>query len=81
LCPGNARHHRQRGANAPTAKGSEREVWPSVQKHYPNKSEGECRTIIHAWLDSKLLYSKEYTDPVVYKKRKGLYVDDEKRPN
>ena len=68
----------RRYSNAPAAK--DRQVWPVVQKHYPQKTEAECRTIIHAWLDSKLLYSDDYDDPVDYKKRKGLYVDNAKRP-
>jgi hypothetical protein len=68
----------RRYSNAPSA--IDRAVWPVVQKHYPKKTEGECRTIIHAWLDSKLIYSKDYDDPVDYKPRKGLYVDDAKRP-
>src|SRR5262249_50930881 len=70
----------QRYSNA-SAAGDERQGWPLGQKHYPNKSGGECRTIIHAWLNNKLLYPDDYDDPVAYKKRKGLNVDDEKRPN
>jgi len=69
----------QRYSNAPAA-GESRQVWPVVRKHYPNKSEGECRTIIHAWLDTGLLYPDDYDDPVQYKPRKGLFVDDAKRP-
>jgi hypothetical protein len=52
-----------------------------VQKHYPQKPEGQCREIIHAWLDTGLLYAKDYDDPVQRKPRKGLYVDDAKRPS
>ena len=69
----------QRYSNAPAA-GDDRQVWPVVQNHYPDKSEAECRTIIHKWLDTKLLYSEEYHDPVDRKKRKGLRVDNAKRP-
>jgi hypothetical protein len=69
----------QRYSNAPNA--AERMVWPVVQKHYPDKPEGQCREIIHAWLATGLLYPKEYADPVQYKPRKGLYVDDTKRPS
>jgi hypothetical protein len=68
----------RRYTNAPAAK--DRQVWPVVQRHYPQKTEGECRTIIHAWLGTGLLYSKQYDDPVDYKKRGGLYVDNSKRP-
>jgi AAA domain len=70
----------QRYSNAPAA-GEERQVWPIVQRHYPDKPEGQCRTIIHAWLDTGLLYSKDYDDPVQRKSRKGLYVNATKRPS
>ena len=69
----------RRYSNAPRA--SERAVLPLVQEHYPQKTEGECRTIIHAWLDSGLLYPDDYDDPVDRKSRKGLYVDASKRPS
>jgi hypothetical protein len=69
----------QRYSNAPNA--GKRAVVPVVQKHYPNKPEGDCRRIIHTWLDSGLLYDKKYSDPVEYKPRNGLYVDDAKRPS
>jgi hypothetical protein len=68
----------RRYTNAPAAK--DRQVWPVVQKHYPQKSEGECRTIIHTWLNTGLLYREDYDDPVDRKPRKGLKVDDAKRP-
>jgi AAA domain len=68
----------QRYSNAPNA--TDRAVWPVVQKHYPDKTEGQCREIIHAWLDTKLLYPENYDDPVERKPRKGLKVDDSKRP-
>jgi len=68
----------QRYSNAP--KAEKRAVWPVVQKHYPDKSEAECRTIIHKWLETKLLYPNDYNDPVESKERKGLYVDSTKRP-
>jgi hypothetical protein len=68
----------QRYSNAPRA--ADRAVWPVVLKHYPDKSEAECRTIIHAWLVTKLLYSDDYDDPVERKPRKGLRVDSTKRP-
>jgi len=68
----------RRYSNAPAAK--DRQVWPVVQKHYPQKTEGECRTIINAWLTSGLLYPEDYDDPVDRKPRKGLKVNDAKRP-
>jgi hypothetical protein len=68
----------QRYSNAPNA--GDRAVWPVVQRVYPNKPEAQCRIIIHAWLDTGLLYPDDYDDPVQRKPRKGLYVDDTKRP-
>src|SRR5262249_21353539 len=44
----------QRYSNAPAA-GDDRQVWPVVQRHYPDKAEAQCRQIIHAWLDTGLL--------------------------
>jgi len=69
----------QRYSNAPAA--TDRQVWPVVQNHYPDKSEAECRTIIHKWLETKLLYPDDYRDPVDRRKRKGLFVDAAKRPS
>jgi hypothetical protein len=69
----------QRYSNAPKA-APNRQAWKVVQQHLPNKSEGQCREIIHAWLRSKLIYPEDYDDPVERKKRKGLRVDDSKRP-
>jgi AAA domain-containing protein len=68
----------QRYSNAPAAR--DRQVWPVVEKVYPDKPEGVCRRIINAWIDMGLLYSDDYNDPVQRKPRKGLFVDDTKRP-
>src|SRR5262249_30647002 len=57
-------------SNPPAA--TDRAVWPVVQKHYPDKSEAQCREIIHSWLDIKLLYPEEYDDPVQRRKLPGL---------
>jgi hypothetical protein len=69
----------QRYSNAPSA-GSDRAVVPVAQKHLPNKTEGQCRVIIHKWLDSGLLYKEDYDDPIQRKPRSGLRVNDAKRP-
>src|SRR5262249_31817799 len=69
----------QRYSNAPAAK--DRQVWPVVQKHYPEKTEAQCREVIHSWLDTGLLYAMDYDDPVQYRPKKGLYVDNSKRPS
>ena len=69
----------RRYSNAPAAK--DRAVWPLVRERYPDKTEAQCRQIIHAWLESGLLYPGEYQDPVARKPRKGLLVNDAKRPS
>jgi hypothetical protein len=69
----------RRYSNAPNA--SDRAVWLVVQKHYPEKGEGQCREIINAWLDTGLIYPEDYDDPIEYRKRKGLKVDNSKRPS
>jgi hypothetical protein len=68
----------ERYSNAPNA--GERAVWKVVQSVVTNKTEGQCRQIISSWIESGLLYAKDYEDPKQYKKRKGLYVDNTKRP-
>jgi AAA domain len=70
---------RRRYSNAPNA--TDRAVWPVVKRHCPDKTESQCREIIHAWLDTGLLYLEQYDDPVDRKKRNGLHVDDAKRPS
>jgi hypothetical protein len=68
----------QRYSNAPAA--TDRAVWPVVQKHCPDKKEGQCRQIIHKWLETGLLYSEDYDDPIQRKPKPGLRVNDSKRP-
>jgi hypothetical protein len=67
----------RRYSNAPAA--TDRQVWPVVQKHCPDKPEAQCRQIMHTWLDTGLLYAKEYDDPVQRRKRNGLYVNGGRR--
>jgi hypothetical protein len=69
---------RRRYSNAPAA--TDRAVWPVVREFIGTKTEGQCRAIINAWLTSGLLYAKDYYDEDVRKDRKGLFVEDEKRP-
>jgi len=70
----------QRYSKAPAA-GQARQVWRVIQKHIPGHSEAQCRQIIHAWLDTGLLYSEKYDDPVDRKERQGLRLDTTKRPS
>ena len=67
----------RRYSNAPAA--TDRQVWLVVERH-TSKTEAQCRQIINAWLDSGLLYADDYDDPQQRRKRKGLYVNDTKRP-
>jgi hypothetical protein len=69
----------QRYSNAPSA-GQGRAVVPVVQKHLPDKTEGQCRKIIHKWLETELLYPEDYDDPIQRRSRSGLRVNDAKRP-
>jgi hypothetical protein len=59
----------------------DRAAWKVVQKHYPQKTKEQCRQIIAKWLETELLYPEDYDDPVERKQRKGLFVDDAKRPS
>jgi hypothetical protein len=58
----------------------ERAAWRVVEKHCPDKTEGQCRQIITAWLKSGALVKETYHDDVERKDRSGLRVDNSKRP-
>ena len=68
----------ERFSNAPRAKA--RAAWPVIQRFAPDKTEAQCRTIIHKWLDSGLLKSEDYDSPAERRDVKGLAVDPTKRP-
>ena len=69
----------QRYTDAGGGKG-DRAAWKVVQKHCPDKSEGQCREIIKTWIKSGMLYAVEYDDPIDRRKRSGLRLDTTKRP-
>jgi hypothetical protein len=69
----------QRYSAAASAK--HRAAWRIVQRHYPAKTDDQCREIIKAWLKTGLLFSDKYDDPVNRKEFDGLFVDDAKRPS
>jgi RecA-family ATPase len=69
----------QRYSNAPAA-DEDKQAWRVVHKHCEHKPESQCRRIVHAWLQSGLLYAKQYRDPVQRRKLFGLYVNQDKRP-
>src|SRR5262249_55059381 len=63
------------------AAAKDRSVIPVLRKHLPQKTDGQCRQIVVAWIKNQLLYSEVYHDPTDRKAdRKGLFVNDEKRP-
>jgi hypothetical protein len=68
----------ERFSNAPRAKA--RAAWPVIQRFAPDKTEAQCRTIIHSWLDSGLLKPEDYYSPAERKEVKGLLVIAAKRP-
>jgi hypothetical protein len=61
-------------------RATDRHAWHVVQRHYPDKTEGQCREIIKRWLATGLLKTEDYEDPEQRKTRKGLRVDNTKRP-
>jgi hypothetical protein len=69
----------QRYTDAGGGKG-DRAAWKVVQKHCPNRSEGQCREIIKTWIKNGVLYAVEYDDPIKRNPRKGYRLDTSKRP-
>jgi hypothetical protein len=59
----------------------DRAVWPVIQEYLPNRTDGQCREIIRTWLTDGVLYVDDYDDPIQRKPRKGLHVNDKKRPS
>jgi hypothetical protein len=58
----------------------DRHAWHVVQRHYSDKTESQCREIIKKWVATGLLKIEDYEDPEQRKTRKGLRVDNTKRP-
>jgi hypothetical protein len=69
----------QRYSDSATA--TTRAVWPVVMKHCPGITEAQVKMIIRTWVQNKVLFPEGYADPVERKERKGLKVDDAKRPS
>jgi hypothetical protein len=67
-----------RYTNAPNA--DDRAAWKIVVKHAPEKTEGQAREVVKAWVKSGLLVAEEYDNPTTRKAVKGLRVDNSKRP-
>ena len=55
-------------------------AWLVVRQHAGEKTEKQARSIIKAWVKSKLLISEPYENPRERKTRTGLRVDHTRRP-
>jgi hypothetical protein len=62
------------------SKANERAAWKVVKRHAPDKTEGQAREIIKAWVKNGVLIAEEYENPLTRKQVKGLRVDNSKRP-
>ena len=69
----------QRFSDAP--KAAARAPWAVVQRHCPDRTEPQCREIIRTWVKNGVLFHEDYEDAEVRKTRKGLRVDNGKRPS
>jgi hypothetical protein len=69
----------QRFSKSPTA-GKDKAAWTIVISHCPDKTEQQARAMVNAWAKGGLLFEEDYDDPIDRHKRKGLHVDDAKRP-
>jgi hypothetical protein len=58
----------------------DRAAWQVVKKHC-GKDKGPAKRIIKIWVESGLLFHKNYTNPVTRKDVAGLWVDNLKRPS
>lgn len=78
ICDDDGRPTGERFSNAPAS--MDRAAWPVVQRFAPEKAEKQCRTIIHQWLNTGVLVVDDYHSPNDRKTRKGLSVNNTKRP-
>jgi AAA domain len=69
----------QRYSDAP--KASTRAAWTVVQQHCPDRTEAQCREIVRTWVKNGVLFHEEYEDAEARKPRKGLRVNNGKRPS
>lgn len=69
----------QRYSDAP--KAGARAAWQVVQRHCPDRTEAQSRDIVRTWVKNGVLYAEEYDDQVERKPRKGLRVNNGKRPS
>lgn len=57
-----------------------RAAWQVVINHCPGMTEDQARLVIKAWLKNGLLVEEDYHNETERKTRKGVRVDNEKRP-
>ncbi|MDA0653747.1 MAG: AAA family ATPase [Proteobacteria bacterium] len=69
----------ERYSHAPNA--LDRAAWQVVAKHAPGKTEKQARAIIRTWMKTGTLQSDVYHSEADRKDRKGLRVNDAKRPS
>jgi hypothetical protein len=69
----------QRYSDAP--KAAARSAWQVLQRHCPDRTEGQCRDIVKTWVKNGVLITEDYDDPIDRKPRKGLRVCQGKRPS
>jgi AAA domain len=62
------------------SKADDRAAWKVVHRHCPDRTEAQCREIIRTWIKNGVLFDDDYDDPVDRKTRKGLRLDQTKRP-
>jgi len=58
----------------------DRAAWQVVVEHAASKTEAQAREVIKTWLRTGILLAEEYRDNTSRKMRKGLKVNDAKRP-
>jgi len=63
------------------AGNADRAAWKVVERHFADKSPGQCKAIINAWVRSGVLTIVDYQSPSQRKTRKGYAVADDKRPS
>jgi hypothetical protein len=69
----------QRYSDAP--KAAARSAWQVLQRHCPDRTEGQSRDIVRTWVKNGVLITEDYDDPIDRKPRKGLRVCQGKRPS
>ena len=69
-----------RGRRYSNDKRASDQAWMVVKEHTPHLTQDQCQQIVDTWLKSGLLYEEEYYDTKLRKNRKGLFVNNAKRP-